>query len=102
MTNKSNFLEIIAITNTLNILYVEDDESARQQTIKMLKNYFTNIDVAIDGKDGLENFDKYFIENNKYYDLIITDIQMPIMNGISMIKEIYKKICNENENTMSA
>jgi len=46
MISKSNLLDIIAITNMLNILYVEDEESARQQTLKILENYFTHIDVV--------------------------------------------------------
>jgi len=35
---------------------VEDNVDARDTTLKLLKNFFTNIIVAIDGKDGLKQF----------------------------------------------
>ena len=36
--------------------------------------------------DALEKYNEYFNSNEKYYDLIISDIQMPNMNGIELIK----------------
>jgi len=71
-------------TNNINILYVEDNEDARVGTLKMLNNYFSNIDTAVDGLDGLEKF-----KLNNYH-IIFTDLNMPRMDGIAMIKEIRK------------
>ena len=68
--------------NTLALLYVEDNEQARKSTQIILQEYFNHIIVAIDGEDGFEKFQKNPI------DLIITDINMPKMNGIEMIKKI--------------
>jgi len=90
MPNKSNLLNIISYTKKLNILYVEDDKKTRLQTIKMFENYFNFIDISIDGVNGLESYKDYFLNTNKYYDLVITDIDMPNMNGIDMSKAIYK------------
>ncbi len=90
MIKKTNLLSIVAVTNNLKILYVEDNKESREQTLKMLKNYFLYIDVAVDGADGLECYNNYFIDTNNYYDLIITDISMPNINGIEMSKAIYK------------
>jgi len=81
--------ELRELTKTLHVLYVEDDTTLRLSTITLLKQFFASIDEAVDGKDGL---DKY---NLKQYDLIITDINMPNMNGFEMIKNIKQKDPNQ-------
>nr|MBL0707479.1 EAL domain-containing protein [Sulfurimonas sp.] len=70
------------ISRTLRLLYVEDDSRARKTTLEMLKNFFDTIVTAIDGDDGLSKF------KEGSFDLIISDINMPKLNGIDMIKEI--------------
>lgn len=90
MTNQDNLRNIITTTKKLNVLYIEDNLDVRNQTIKMLKIFFDQIEIAINGENGLE----LFKSNNKYkatsFDLIITDIEMPVLDGISMITEIRK------------
>jgi CheY-like chemotaxis protein len=66
-------------SSTLHVLYVEDDANIRQETAMLFGPYFEKLDLAIDGIDGL---DKY---NQHHYDIVITDINMPRMNGIEMI-----------------
>ena len=66
----------------LKVLYVEDNQEAREATIGLLENIFDNTTVAINGEDGLEKFKK---DN---FDLILTDINMPKMNGIEMTTKI--------------
>lgn len=73
---------------SLKVLYVEDDEKVRLQTSKMLSLFFTNIHEVNDGKEGL----KAFKEN--CFDLIFTDINMTVMDGLTMIKHI--RVINEN------
>jgi len=68
--------------SNLKILYVEDNEKVRQQTKKALSIYFPHITLAINGKEGLEKIKK----NN--IDIVFTDINMPKMDGLSMIKNI--------------
>ncbi len=68
----------------IKVLYVEDDEAARNATVRILGKLFPNVVVAVDGKDGLEKYKKSHI------DLIITDINMPNLNGIEMLREIKK------------
>lgn len=87
---KKNVLNCFLLLKDIKVLYVEDDAETRKYTLKILENYFTNIDVAVNGKDGIEKYNNYFIETNNYYDLIISDIQMPVLNGIEMNKAIYK------------
>ena len=64
------------------LLYVEDNREISEEVEFFLKVKFKNLYVAYNGTEGVELFKKYRPE------LIITDIQMPIMNGISMIELI--------------
>lgn len=78
-------------TKELKILYVEDDLGIRESTTELFKQFFESVDVAEDGKQGLEAYLNYYRENGKFYDFVITDINMPFMNGIEMITEINKQ-----------
>lgn len=73
---------IAKLASTLQILYVEDEEMVRDSFCRYFSRYFKYVDVAVDGEDGLSKV------KAKNYDIIITDIQMPKMNGIEMIKKI--------------
>ncbi|MCK5110946.1 MAG: response regulator transcription factor [Arcobacteraceae bacterium] len=90
MISKLNLLSIVSITNNLKVLYVEDNKESRIQALKMLENYFSYIDIAVDGADGLECYKNYFLDTNEFYDIVISDIQMPKMDGISMSRAIYE------------
>ena len=48
----------------------------------MLTNFFKKFILQKDGKEGLELF-----ENQDEINIILTDINMPILNGIEMIKK---------------
>jgi len=78
-----NVKELIKYGKDLKVLYVEDNEETRVSTKMLLENIFSNIIVAKDGKEGLDIFNE-----NKDIDIIITDINMPIMNGLEMSREI--------------
>lgn len=75
---------IIKYTTPLKLLYVEDNELARESSIFLLENFFENIVVAVDGVDGLKKF------KDNDIDIVITDIDMPHLNGLDMIEEIRK------------
>jgi YesN/AraC family two-component response regulator len=77
--------KLIQKTMPLRLLYVEDDEILRVSTVGVFGNFFENIIVGTNGYEGIELFEKNGI------DLIITDISMPKMDGIEMIKNIRKK-----------
>ena len=74
--------EIIKYSQKLKLLYVEDDKEARETTFMILEEFFDDITIAIDGKDGIEKF------RNDKFDLVITDINMPNMNGLDMAQAI--------------
>jgi putative two-component system response regulator len=77
--------ELKEVAQGVSVLYVEDDRELRQNTARLLGSFFTLVDTAENGLQGLEKFR----EDN--YDLIITDINMPLMNGINMVREVKKE-----------
>lgn len=79
-----NLSELIEFTRSLNILFVEDNDDVRNQLLKFLKNFFNEIDVAFDGVDAFDKFQK----NQTKYNLVITDISMPRLDGIELSKKI--------------
>ena len=74
----------------ISVLYVEDDESVREQTLGLFERIFKKVFVAQDGVEGL----KIFKENIPQIDIIVTDINMPNMNGLEMVREINRIISN--------
>ena len=83
------------LINSMTVLYVEDDNKLLREVLEESKfdisNMFANIISANNGQEGYDKFVKYQNE----IDLIISDIQMPLLNGIEMvrlIKKIDKKI----------
>jgi len=66
------------------LLYVEDEPLIRQNAVEFLSDRFKIIYEAKDAKEAL----RIYVE--KKPDIIITDIQMPIMNGLEFCKEIRK------------
>lgn len=64
------------------ILLVEDDDSVRAFVARALEIDRHQVVEAEDGEVGLETF----IADNDGFDLVLTDIQMPQMDGIEMSK----------------
>ena|ERR1044072_8960280 len=66
-----------------NILIVEDNQDTRE----IMKHYFSNAEftvlTAMDGGQGFE------IAKAKHPDLIITDLSMPNLSGVDMIKRLH-------------
>jgi len=77
--------KIIKYSKKMQLLYVEDNKETRESTLLILEEFFENIIVGINGKDGLEKF-----KNSANIDIIISDIKMPIMDGLEMSEQIIK------------
>ena len=84
--------DIFELTKTLNVLFVDDEEDARNGIKHIFERFFNSVDEAENGVEGLEKF------NQKKYDLIITDVTMPKMNGIQMMEKI--KEINPNQKVL--
>jgi two-component system copper resistance phosphate regulon response regulator CusR len=74
--------------NDTNILIVEDELRLAEIMKKQLAESGFNVDIALDGYLG-----KQMVERNKY-NLIILDINLPLINGYDLCKEIRKTNSN--------
>ncbi|MEA3383934.1 MAG: response regulator [Campylobacterota bacterium] len=75
----------IGILKKLKVLYVEDEIELRDTTYNSFGVFVKDVVLASNGQDGLEKF------QNDTFDLVITDLSMPVMTGTQMIKEIRKE-----------
>jgi len=78
--------ELKPYTKNLRLLIVEDDVQIRTATVAVFKRLFAEVDEASDGVEGL----MLFQNQPGKYDLILSDINMPNMDGIQMIEAIRK------------
>lgn len=80
----------ISNLKNITVLYVEDEKDLREVTSSILQSFTKNQYIAANGQEGYE----LFLKHNSEIDLIISDINMPILNGLEMIKKI--KDINKN------
>ena len=76
-----NFKILKQLSKNLSLLYVQDDKDLREKTEIIFKNLFYRVDTAEDGIEALDLYNAYFDSNAKYYDIIVSDIQMPRLDG---------------------
>ncbi|MDR3345773.1 MAG: response regulator transcription factor [Campylobacteraceae bacterium] len=75
-------MELKSPLKKLSVLYVEDEAEIRKSLTVAIEDEFAKFITASDGNEGLKKFKKY------KPDIVITDILMPIKNGLEMTKEI--------------
>ena len=97
-----DYISLEKYAKDISILFVEDDREISKEMELLLKEIFTNINIAFDGIEALEQYNSYFAKNSSYPDIIITDIQMPNMNGIELIKKVYEINPNQKIIVLSA
>jgi YesN/AraC family two-component response regulator len=98
--------KIQTLSENISVLYVEDNPGLRANIEQLLGKIFPNILSAANGLEGYKTFKKHKPR------LVITDINMPHMNGIEMAKKIkaeepdtkiiYMTAYNEKENLLDA
>jgi len=69
----------------LKVLFIDDERDVRHGTSMFLRKFFDDVVVCADGQEGLGTFLK-----ERDFDVVITDVLMPVMDGIEMAKEIRK------------
>jgi two-component system, chemotaxis family, sensor histidine kinase and response regulator WspE len=66
------------------VLVVDDSITVRELERQLLENRGYSVDVAVDGVDG------WNAVRSAHYDLVVSDIDMPRMNGIQLVEHIKK------------
>ena len=79
----SEIQELKEKLKNLKVLFVDDDEQIRVGTSIFLNKFFNNVVISDNGENGLAIF-----KETLDFDIIITDIQMPKMDGITMMEKI--------------
>jgi len=69
-------------SSSLSLLIVEDEKDVNDDLAEILKIFFAVVDQAFDGEEALEKYKTF------RYDIILTDINMPKVNGIVMSRKI--------------
>ena len=80
-----NIIMLKGINKNIKVLYVEDDDVTRENGLEYLENYFQQIFEASDALHALKLYEQI------KPDIIISDIQMPKLNGLEFIKRIREK-----------
>lgn len=76
------------MSKTASVLFVEDDEDSRRAIHKILNSLFMEVSVAFDGTEALNLYKSKF--KTAPFDIVITDLSLGELNGVSLIKEIKK------------
>ena len=84
------------ITKNMSLLYIEDNKYLSKANMQLFGDIFLQVDLAEDGESGLELYHK------KDYDLVISDINLPKMNGLSMLKCILEHNASQSVIVISA
>jgi two-component system chemotaxis sensor kinase CheA/two-component system sensor histidine kinase and response regulator WspE len=66
----------------LRILLVDDSLIAREAEAALLRSLGHEVDEAVDGEDGWQKL------QNGRYDLLVTDVQMPVLDGIDLTRRL--------------
>ncbi len=72
----------------LKVLFVKSNSYSRSISLKVLEENFNNVTIAENGLDGYMKFLKYKNDEEKCFDLIISEINIPKINGIEMLEKI--------------
>jgi len=88
-------------TYNTRVLLVEDEELARKTLSFYLNTIFDEVVLACDGEEGFSIL-KENIDNDKTFDLVLTDLNMPNVDGMGMIDLIREVIPNQRFIIVSA
>ncbi len=82
--------ELLPYTKDMTLLFAEDHTELRVNTTEILKNFFKNVDSVSDGEQALELYEAA-LNRGDAYDLVLTDIKMPKMDGVELTQKIYEQ-----------
>ncbi|MFZ3154024.1 response regulator [Pseudomonas sp.] len=75
------------------ILVVDDSAAIRNEVAAFLKANNFSVETAVDGKDGLSK-----LKNDRAIKLVISDVNMPNMDGLTMAEKVRSELGNQTVN----
>lgn len=93
---------LLKYSKNISVLYAEDHDELRIDTQQILKNFFKRVDAVPNGAEALEIYENSPSRLGDYYEIVITDIRMPKMDGVELIENIYKINPKQNVIVISA
>jgi len=90
--------QLIRKSNEISVLYIENNFQETSTKVKLLKTIFPNINLAHNGQEGLDAFLEFHSTHGNYFDLVITELNLPIMSGLQMLDQM--KLYNNNQRTL--
>jgi two-component system chemotaxis response regulator CheY len=75
------------------ILVVDDSATVRNEVSSFIQSHGMTVEVAVDGKDGLDKLKK-----DPSIKLIISDVNMPNMDGLTMVEKVRGELGNTTVN----
>ncbi|MCK9455420.1 response regulator transcription factor [Sulfurimonas sp.] len=85
-----NSKELLTHTKKLSVLFAEDHDDLRDNTRDILKSFFNQVHSAVNGEEAIKMYKEYYLKESKYYDIILSDIQMPRINGVELVETLYR------------
>jgi CheY-like chemotaxis protein len=77
-----DFMTPVEYLKGMTLLYVEDEDVARMAVGAFLRRQVGTLLLAADGQDGLKQFEAH------HPDVVVSDLEMPVMNGMQMVRKI--------------
>jgi DNA-binding response OmpR family regulator len=89
-----DFTKLYQQTKSLSVLLAEDHAPTRLSFEEILRDLFCEVHTFSNGMDAYACYEERLAD--KPFDLVITDIQMPQMNGVTLVKQI-KQHCPQQQ-----
>ena len=89
-------------TKNLSLLLVEDYKPLRDDMVEVLEDFFATVEFASNGSEALKMYEEYYSTYENRFDIVISDIQMPVMNGVELSEALRKIHKNQQIIILSA
>ena len=76
----------------MNLLIAEDQSTNIEFYKLVFGRYFNVCDIALNGQEALDMWNK----DRTYYDLVVTDVDMPVMNGVELVRNIREESMDQS------
>jgi CheY-like chemotaxis protein len=80
--------ESLKYSKKLDILYAEDDQSIIDEYKTIFEEFFNSVEITYNGEEALDKYKEFYKTNGRFYDIVITDLNMPNIDGHQLINNM--------------